>query len=72
MIEIFIFLIILGIFAGLISGFFGIGSGALWYLHISSFNYLNFPEEIIPLLATGTSMTTMVLVIPNAATISQL
>lgn len=68
MIEIFIFLIILGIFAGLISGFFGIGSGVILVpAYFFLFNYLNFPEEIIPLLATGTSMTTMVLVIPNAA-----
>ena len=68
MIEIFIFLVILGILAGLISGFFGIGSGIILVpAYFFLFNYLNFPEEIIPLLATGTSMTTMILVIPNAA-----
>ena len=58
MIEIFIFLVILGILAGLISGFFGIGSGIILVpAYFFLFNYLNFPEEIIPLLATGTSMS---------------
>ena len=68
MIEIFLLLVVLGIFAGLLSGFFGIGSGVILVpAYFFLFNFLNFPAEIIPLLATGTSMTTMVLVIPNAA-----
>ena len=68
MIEIFLLLVVLGIFAGLLSGFFGIGSGVILVpAYFFLFNFLNFPVEIIPLLATGTSMTTMVLVIPNAA-----
>ena len=68
MIEITIALLFLGIFAGLLSGFFGIGSGiVLVPAYIFLFEFLDFPKEIIPFLATGTSMTTMALVIPNAA-----
>tara|TARA_B100001057_G_scaffold232402_1_gene232603 strand:+ start:2174 stop:2983 length:810 start_codon:yes stop_codon:yes gene_type:complete len=68
MIEITIALLFLGIFAGLLSGFFGIGSGIILVpAYIFLFEFLNFPKEIIPFLATGTSMTTMALVIPNAA-----
>ena len=68
MIEITIALLFLGIFAGLLSGFFGIGSGIILVpAYIFLFEFLNFPNEIIPFLATGTSMTTMALVIPNAA-----
>ena len=68
MIELTIALLFLGIFAGLLSGFFGIGSGIILVpAYIFLFEFLNFPNEIIPFLATGTSMTTMALVIPNAA-----
>ena len=68
MIEIIIPLILLGIFAGLLSGFFGIGSGIILVpAYILLFNYLNFPPEFIPLLATGTSMGTMAITIPMAA-----
>ena len=68
MIEIFIPLVLLGIFAGLLSGFFGIGSGIILVpAYIFLFNYLNFPPEFIPLLATGSSMGTMAITIPMAA-----
>ena len=68
MIEILIPLILLGIFAGLLSGFFGIGSGIILVpAYIFLFNYLNFPPEIIPLLATGSSMGTMAITIPMAS-----
>ena len=68
MIEILIPLILLGVFAGLLSGFFGIGSGIILVpAYIFLFNYLNFPPEIIPLLATGSSMGTMAITIPMAS-----
>ena len=68
MIEILIPLILLGIFAGLLSGFFGIGSGIILVpAYIFLFNYLDFPPEIIPLLATGSSMGTMAITIPMAS-----
>ena len=68
MIEILFPLILLGIFAGLLSGFFGIGSGIILVpAYIFLFNYLNFPPEYIPLLATGSSMGTMAITIPMAA-----
>ena len=68
MIEIFIPLVFLGIFAGLLSGFFGIGSGIILVpAYIFLFNHLNFPPEHIPLLATGSSMGTMAVTIPMAS-----
>ncbi len=68
MFEFFLGLIFLGIFAGLLSGFFGIGSGVVLVpAYVFLFNLLDVSEEIIPLLATGTSMTTMAITIPMAA-----
>ena len=47
MIEITIALLFLGIFAGLLSGFFGIGSGIILVpAYIFLFEFLNFPKEI--------------------------
>ena len=68
MFEFFLGLILLGIFAGLLSGFFGIGSGVILVpAFVFLFNLLDFPSEIIPILATGTSMTTMAITIPMAS-----
>ena len=68
MFEIFIGLIFLGVFAGLLSGFFGIGSGVILVpAYVFLFDYLNFRAEVIPLLATGTSMTTMAFTLPVAS-----
>ena len=58
MFEFFLGLVLLGILAGLLSGFFGIGSGVILVpAYVFLFNLLNLPPEIIPILATGTSMT---------------
>ena len=68
MFEFFLGLILLGIFAGLLSGFFGIGSGVVLVpAFVFLFNLLDFPSEMIPILATGTSMTTMAITIPMAS-----
>ena len=68
MFEFFLGLVFLGIFAGLLSGFFGIGSGVILVpAYVFLFNLLDLPPEIIPILATGTSMTTMAITIPMAA-----
>ena len=68
MFEFFLGLVFLGIFAGLLSGFFGIGSGVILVpAYVFLFNLLDVPQEVIPLLATGTSMTTMAITIPMAA-----
>ena len=68
MFEFFLGLVLLGILAGLLSGFFGIGSGVILVpAYVFLFNLLDLPPEIIPILATGTSMTTMAITIPMAA-----
>ena len=68
MFEFFLGLVLLGILAGLLSGFFGIGSGVILVpAYVFLFNLLDLPPDIIPILATGTSMTTMALTIPMAA-----
>ena len=68
MFEFFLGLVFLGILAGLLSGFFGIGSGVILVpAYVFLFNLLDLPPEIIPILATGTSMMTMAITIPMAA-----
>ena len=68
MYEFFLGLVLLGILAGLLSGFFGIGSGVILVpAYVFLFTLLELPPEIIPILATGTSMTTMAITIPMAA-----
>lgn len=68
MIELILPLITLGIFSGLLSGFFGIGSGIILVpAYIFLFEYLGFPPEIIPYMATGSSGATMVFAISSGA-----
>ncbi len=68
MIELILPLIILGIFSGLLSGFFGIGSGIILVpAYIFLFEYLGFPPEIIPFMATGSSGATMVFALSSGA-----
>ena len=57
MFEFFLGLVLLGIFAGLLSGFFGVGSGIILVpAYVFLFNLLDLPSEIIPILATGMDM----------------
>lgn len=68
MIELILPLIILGIFSGLLSGFFGIGSGIILVpAYIFLFEYLGFSPELIPYMATGSSGATMVFAISSGA-----
>jgi hypothetical protein len=68
MIELILPLITLGIFSGLLSGFFGIGSGIILVpAYIFLFEYLGFSPEVIPYMATGSSGATMVFAISSGA-----
>ena len=57
MFEFFLGLVLLGILAGLLSGFFGVGSGIILVpAYVFLFNLLDLPSEIFPILATGMDM----------------
>jgi uncharacterized membrane protein YfcA len=61
MVELFLFSMLLGLFAGLLAGLFGLGGGvvivpALVWL----FSAHNFPDEMVMIMAVATSLTTII------------